>query len=281
MANENYYVARSIVDGSGAWLQVIAHDMASIKGYAYQILVRCPAGAAPEGGWPVAYTLDHSLFNALDPALAPRGVLVGVGYDGQDQRVRDYTPLMVSYGVSPSTQPPDTGGADDFLAFLLQKLKPWVQASYPIDTSRQSLIGHSLGALFGLHTFFQCPAAFQTYLLSSPSVWWADHFLLKAARHAVNASSPNPPIARARIAITVGEYEQSLSPAELERDPEYQKQQLDRRTFRRMVDGTHELAQMLEGVDAAAVSFQILKGQTHAMAGPRALVELGELIFPD
>lgn len=281
MANENYYVTGSIVDGSGSWLPVSIHNMASIKGHAYQILVRCPAGTAPEGGWPVAYVLDHSLFNALDPTAGPRGILVGVGYCEQDQRARDYTPLMGSYGAPSSAQPEDTGGADDFLVFLLQKLKPWVQTQYPIDAGRQSLIGHSLGALFGLHTFFQHPAAFQTYLLSSPSVWWADHFLLKAAQQAVATSSPNPSVVPARIAITVGEYEQSLSPAELLRDSEYQKQQLDRRTFRRMVDGTRELAQMLEAADTAAVSFQILKGQTHAMAGPRAVVELAELIFPD
>ncbi len=260
--------------------------MISVKGHAYQIWLSCPAGPAPDSGWPLTWVLDHTMFHALtaivqnQPAAQPRGVVVGVGYSGPDRRAYDYTPSVASVlPLADTAQPADSGGADDFLGFLLHELKPWLTGSFPIDVHRQTLAGHSLGGLFALYALFQYPAMFQTYLVSSPSVWWADHFLPRAAQRFVEGQDGNRLAASVRVGMTVGEYEQSLSPTERQRDPAWQQQQISRRLARRMLDGGRELAQTLGQVDGLDVSFQVLDGQTHAMAGPQSLAQQSALIF--
>lgn len=260
--------------------------MISVNGHPYQIWVSCPAGPAPESGWPLTWVLEQAMFHALttvvqnQPAGRARGLVVGVGYSGPDRRVYDYTPSVASVLPSADTaQPADTGGADDFLDFLLHEVKPWLIRSFPIDVHRQTLAGHSLGGLFALYALFQQPAVFQTYLVSSPSVWWADHFLPQAAQRFVAGYKGKrlaPPV---RVGMTVGEYEQSLSPAERQRDPGWQQQQLSRRRSRRMVDEGRELAQTLRQVEGLEISFQVLDGQTHAMAGQQSLVQQSDLMF--
>ncbi len=108
-------------------------------------------------------------------------VVVGIGYPSDDakthneRRSLDLTPpaspewlKTLPKGVSTGK----TGGCDEFLAFIETELKPMIEKKYTIDRKRLTLFGYSFGGLFTLHVLFTKPEAFQTYLASSPSIWW-------------------------------------------------------------------------------------------------------------
>lgn len=186
---------------------------AAASGYAYRIFVAAPAVPPPPAGYPVLYVLDG---NAAFPVAAflARGtaarsevtgyqppVVVGIGYPGDRDfdvaaRRRDYTV------ASDKTGPAETeGGANRFLDFIEHELKPLIAARYPVDRQRQALFGHSFGGLFVLHALFTRPAAFSTYLASSPSIWWADKAVLRGLP-ALLESKTAP-----RVQISVGALE--------------------------------------------------------------------------
>jgi predicted alpha/beta superfamily hydrolase len=104
-------------------------------------------------------------------------LVVGIGYAGEADfdvpaRRRDYTP-----GDADAAPEAGEGGADRFLAFIEDELKPLIATRYLIDRGRQALFGHSFGGLFVAHVLLTRPAAFSTYLASSPSLWWQDRRL--------------------------------------------------------------------------------------------------------
>lgn len=47
------------------------------------------------------------------------------------------------------------GGADQFIAFLNNELKPEIANQFPVNSQQQSLYGHSFGGLFVLYHFFK------------------------------------------------------------------------------------------------------------------------------
>jgi len=141
-----------------------------------------------------AQTLRHmSGAREVRPAL-----VVGIGYCLDDLersrsahaalRTRDFTPTHdQSYldWVSASRQgrPPPVsirpaGGADDFLDFLVEDLRPFIAGLYDTDPREQILVGSSLGGLFTLHSMLTRPGAFRRYVASSPSLWWDDRLLM-------------------------------------------------------------------------------------------------------
>jgi len=59
------------------------------------------------------------------------------------------------------------GGGAAFEAFLLQDLKPFVEARYPADPAGSVLFGHSLGGVFAANVFANDPDAFAGYIIGS------------------------------------------------------------------------------------------------------------------
>jgi predicted alpha/beta superfamily hydrolase len=163
----------------------------SAGGREYRISVAMPAANPPPDGFPVIYLLDaNSVFGTMVEAMRVQGgrpektgvapaVIVGIGYRTDapfsPSRYYDFTlPAADSeLPVRPNGSPwPEHGGAESFLAFIEDDLKPAVESEYPIDRSRRTLFGHSLGGLFVLHTLFTKPSAFRTYVAGSPSIHW-------------------------------------------------------------------------------------------------------------
>ena len=169
----------------------------------YQVTLGLPNGAMPEQGYPVLYMLDG---NAILPVLTDQlfarlqsddwPVLVTLGYevDAQTARVYDYTPSALA-NTDGATGPKlgDTelqfGGAEQFWQLLEQEVKPAVAQRVNIDTTRQTLWGHSFGGLFALHILFNHPASFQTYVVADASLWWQQGQILEteAAYRALSA----------------------------------------------------------------------------------------------
>lgn len=164
----------------------------SAEGREYRILMSIPDREAPASGYPVIYMLDgHAAFATVVDAeraqsrraektgVAP-SVIVGIGYPSglpfSPERIYDYTlPVPVeNLPASRDGKPwPEHGGADLFLHFIENVLKPKIESILPIDRSRQTLFGHSFGGLFTLHTLFTRPEAFRCYIAGSPSLHWA------------------------------------------------------------------------------------------------------------
>lgn len=75
---------------------------------------------------------------------------------------------------------PNAGGAPDFRRYLEQEVIPFVEARYPTGP-RRAVIGESLAGLFIVDTLLQQPSLFNDYIAISPSLWWDDRALARAA----------------------------------------------------------------------------------------------------
>jgi ferri-bacillibactin esterase len=197
--------------------------LASAKGLEYRILISAPSGPPLQRGFPVIYVLDGDAWfgSAIEVAkmreyekLAP-AIIVGVGYPS-----RRFFDLRRSYDFTPpgsadaDFKDSEIGGADEFLAFLNSKLKPWVRQQYHVDPDAEILFGHSFGGLFALHALFTAPDSFDVYLIASPSILFSDRIVLK--REA--AFLANPKRTAVRALVTAGEYEYPKISAALKED---------------------------------------------------------------
>ncbi|CAI7641723.1 unnamed protein product [Penicillium glandicola] len=144
------------------------------------------------GSFPIIYIVDgNALFmTATETAwrrapashFAGGGIIVAVGYplNGKLYDMRRRT-----LDLSPPTETPISGhgGADLFLDFIQNSVRPAVKARFPqVLVSREALYGHSYGGLFALHALFTRPNLFDCYMASSPSVWWNGKFILQEAK---------------------------------------------------------------------------------------------------
>jgi predicted alpha/beta superfamily hydrolase len=105
--------------------------------------------------------------------------MIVVGINNTD-RSRDMTPKP-STGFDGTPWTGSAGGADKFLSFIADELLPTIDRNYRTRPYRV-LIGHSLGGLFAVYALMNRPEVFKGYLISSPSLWWDDQALVKAAQ---------------------------------------------------------------------------------------------------
>ena len=247
---------------------------------AYRIMVSWPDGKAPPQGYPVLYLLDGDDHFAATAEAARRradaspatgvapGIVVGIGYPGQTRRAMDYTPpappappLLRLDGTPYPEQP--GGGADRFLDFIETVLKPRIERDFPVDRTRQSLMGHSFGGLFVLHTLFTRPQSFATYIATSPSTWYGGRHVLAEEKGFADRLKTVPLSPPRTLVLTVGEYEQNspphlaLSPAAAER--------AHNGAQRRMVDNAREMSWRLETLrDRGLITvFKVFAGENH------------------
>lgn len=160
----------------------------------YQLWVGRPDRPAPAAGYPVLWMLDGNAaigalnvdqLHTLAEGQAP--LLVAVGYQ-TDQRIErsartyDYTPRLADQReqLDPLTGQP-SGGVDEFFDLLNQRMRPMVANVAPIDSSRQTLWGHSYGGLAVLHALFTRPTEFSRFAAASPSLWWHDGAIVREA----------------------------------------------------------------------------------------------------
>ncbi|WP_240472915.1 alpha/beta hydrolase [Paenibacillus sanguinis] len=169
--------------------------VSGITGLPYRIFIHMPLKPAPPEGYPVLYAVDgNAYFGSLAEAMRlvtrhprglPPGVIVGIGYPSEgpfvaERRFYDLTTLAKRDGLRPDGSVwPVNGGAELFLDFIEQELIPLIGQRLPIDYSRQSLFGHSLGGYFTLHTLMTRPTLFRSYIAGSPSLWWDDRLLFR------------------------------------------------------------------------------------------------------
>ncbi|MGP1353005.1 MAG: alpha/beta hydrolase [Parasphingopyxis sp.] len=145
-----------------------------------EITVRVPAGYR-EGDtrYPVLYVTDadwnyHLAANYIEylsyQHRIPEMIVVGIR---NVDRNRDFVPR-------PSPSFPNTGGADRFVEFLAEELKPAVDERYR-TSGFDILFGHSFGGTIATHVLLTRPETFDAYIALSTSTWVADRVLFEEA----------------------------------------------------------------------------------------------------
>jgi predicted alpha/beta superfamily hydrolase len=144
-----------------------------------QIEILLPPGGIKEGThYEVFYVLDGEWNTDLNreimdflvgEGMMPPQILVSVLNGEPNMRDRDFTPTHV----------PDnslSGGADNFIDFLRNELRPYIDRKYPVS-GKNTLFGHSFGGLFGMYALLKSPGLFDSYMLGDPSFWWDNHYI--------------------------------------------------------------------------------------------------------
>ncbi len=236
----------------------------AITGDVYRIDIAIPIATAPDGGWPVIFLLDGTgcfatcveamrrMSRRPDATGVVPAVVVGIalqagGEDGIALRRRDFS--------SARGEEQGTGGADDFLRFILDEVTSHVVGLAPVDMDRLTLFGHSLAGYFTLWVMAHHPRSFRAYAAISPSIWW-DRDGLMAALEAADLSA-------ARAMIAIGEWEDALPPWQ-QAAPGSEKV-LARRAARQMVAQAQDMGTYLQqrlGADRAR--FNLLPDEDHA-----------------
>lgn len=260
--------------------------MRSRSGAEFRIFISTPPTPAPEAGYPVLYLLDaNAAFATMLETLTlqstrpevtgvPPAVVVGIGYPTDMpldlvRRTRDYTPPVPEHALSPrpdGTPWPPTGGAEAFLDFIEQELKPAVAEGIRIDPARQALFGHSFGGLFAMYALFTRPETFQTYIAGSPSIWFGSRAILELEDGFGPRLRAEP--RSLRLMIGVGSLEQTLT------DDERTRPECTARaawvTENRMVDNARAMAERLGALApyGLEVAYREFDGETHVSVIP-------------
>lgn len=164
----------------------------------YQIFVFKPNEEPPPSGYPVIYVLDaNSVFGTFVESVRLQSsrpektgvvpaIIVGIGYvtDELFSSSRHYDFTMPGTVPELNNRPdgtpwPRRGGAEYFLKFIEEDLKPKIQRYFRIDNKRETLFGHSLGGLFVLQILYTRPDLFNTFASGSPSIYFNKNFFLE------------------------------------------------------------------------------------------------------
>jgi uncharacterized protein len=255
----------------------------AINGRTYRVQIAIPFVPAPEKGYAVLYMLDGDAYfgtysfaarmraalGELEPA-----VVVGIGYPEAESDIKvalvrrqyDLTPTQIDPKEAAQaglvTDTSALGGADAFLQVIEREVKPRVAAMLSVDSSRDTLFGHSLGGLFVLHTLFTHPESFQTYLALSPSIWFNHRVVL--ADEAQFAASVKSGKISPRIFIAVGGEEETaptLLPPGMTRE-QVVKSIADSAMIRNAMDLGDRLT-ALPGVAGYTARVRVFDGETH------------------
>jgi predicted alpha/beta superfamily hydrolase len=114
-------------------------------------------------------TIEYLYLNQLIPEM----IIVGIR---NTRRNRDLTPYSSELSKRHRERLGLTGGADKFIDFIDKELIPHVEQTYRVAPYR-TIVGHSLGGLFNVYTFFKKPELFNSYITISPSLWYPNELI--------------------------------------------------------------------------------------------------------
>lgn len=253
----------------------------------HEIFVHVPAVEAPPGGFPVLYLLDANAdfllvvetLRRLSRRPKASGihpvVVVGIGYpEGKDydldHRYEDFTrgpPEIDDAGWQASTR---YGGQAAFIDFVENRLKPFIQSTFPVREDQSALLGHSLAGYLVLDWLCQRPQDFRAFLAVSPSIWWGRETMLR--RLAERKAAFDAP---RRAYLTVGQWEEEPAPWQVDLAANASYASLRRR--RAMIGNVQTFSARLAEAFGAAVTVRcdLEEGGEHASSLvtclPRAL----------
>ena len=140
--------------------------------------------------YPVVYLLDgdahfqsvagmiQQLSEANSNTNCPPMIIVAIP---NTSRTRDLTPTHI-YSDLPmmdSSSSKNTGGGENFVAFMEKELMPHIDSVYPTQPYKL-LIGHSFGGLTVMNILTNHTKMFNAYIAIDPSMWYDKENFLKA-----------------------------------------------------------------------------------------------------
>jgi predicted alpha/beta superfamily hydrolase len=136
--------------------------------------------------YPVLYILDaegktvfleaiSTVKNSAQKGLMPEVIVVGIW---NTSRNRDMIPFSVPHR-------PGSGGSQNFLAFIVQELKPYIQKNNRAS-DKAILYGMSNSALFAVYALLENPKTFDGVIASSPMIGHCPDFIQKKAEIFIN-----------------------------------------------------------------------------------------------
>lgn len=145
----------------------------------------------PDGDekFPVIYLLDSKMhFDLLteyveflsgdNMEVIPKMIVIGIH---TKDRYQDLTPNAYQMGPYDKMG----GGGPKLASFLVKELIPYIDNSYN-TAPYKTYIGHALGGLHVLSTMLDYPEIFNNYVISDPSVFWSDNFILNRIKSEFN-----------------------------------------------------------------------------------------------
>jgi predicted alpha/beta superfamily hydrolase len=185
----------------------------------YDLYIRLPEDydQYPKVKYPVLYLLDAQWdFKLLDSIYGslhydgdvPQMVIVGITYSGNEPdyetlRAMDYTPVHQADLIG-------SGDAPKFLAFMKDRLIPFIEENYHVRPLERYLMGSSFGGTFTLYTLFSEPDLFAGFVAASPATPYGDDFAFEQEETYYQAHKDLP----VRLFICVGEKEALLLPVQ-------------------------------------------------------------------
>jgi predicted alpha/beta superfamily hydrolase len=207
----------------------------------------------------------HRLYDEIPPVL-----VVGVAYGHEraalqgEIRNRDFTPTAnpawedMGRQMNPAWEPalPEgrrMGRAPEFLRFLVDEARPYVEARFETSPGRSVVFGSSMGGLFAAWSMLAEPGSFDHVIAVSPALWWDDGEVLKLEeRLAADGGDPfgarDEPV---KALLAAGSLEE---PEHIPFVAQY-----------RLISNARTLAERLEGrgYPSLDVGVQVIDGETH------------------
>lgn len=195
---------------------------AQSNGRHYEVWVELPPSyGKTEKKFPVLFVSDANyafpLIRSIRNRLGAGGqniedfVIVGLSYAKEDNptdsRSLDFTPTnILANGKkrSKNLTAKAYGGAALYADYLRQQVIPFVLNNYQVDPKRKLFVGHSYGGLLGAQILLTQADTFDTYILSSPSLWFDDKMMFKLEQQ----YATNHKDLKARVQLYAAEYEQ-------------------------------------------------------------------------
>ncbi len=176
--------------------------VSSINGIKYNIQIAFPEGyEKSKEKYPTIYLLDSNddfplvtaILRRLQEVSLEKSIIIGIAYQEYPKyyRRQDYTPSNIA-------DIENSGGADLFYNVLKRELIPVIEEKFNVKKDSRTIIGHSIGGLFGTYLLFNKDSIFDSYILSSPSIWWDDYLVL---------NEENNSISDKRVFVSVGSEE--------------------------------------------------------------------------
>ena len=210
-----------------------------------------------------------------------------IGYPLTDS-VYDMTNRFIDLAPSLPGSPPTTPenedrGADAFLTFINDTLRPWIRTvAFPpnqIKFTRDALYGHSFGGIFVVYALVARPGMFDTYIAATPTVSWNNGSLLDEVSRRWGTPCPGTSVfddavcanetdttdgPKPAVFLTYGSAEQFPPRRRTETEAAFQERKALWRTFRQ-TEVTHELFdRLVAGRRARDVTLKEYAGMDHA-----------------
>lgn len=127
------------------------------------------------GNWFKKWNIDLCLSRMYGEKSVRKIIVVGITH--LNTREYEFTPTF-------DTLVNNGGGADKYLSFIADELKPMIESSYRAKKGREYVAvgGSSLGGLITLHAAITRNDVFGNFAVVSPSLWWDFGVMLEKVR---------------------------------------------------------------------------------------------------